>query len=76
MESSELDKVKCEIEAIKSVLNFRAVEKRAHEKRNLPVPILDLDSKNLLYSDMSQEELIVMQTQLQEEKNLLLRGNF
>jgi hypothetical protein len=75
MESSELDKVKGEIKAIKNVLNFWAAEIRALE-RNLPVPVLDLDSKFLLYDDLSQEELIKHMDKLQEKENLLLRGNF
>jgi hypothetical protein len=75
MNQAELDNMKREIQAAKDVLNYRVAVKKAVEK-GLPPPVLNLDDNFLMYEEMSQEGLERKLEQLQEEKNLLLRGNF
>jgi len=82
MSEIEIANIKQEIQAIKDVLNYHVAVEMAVENGQ-PAPVLNLDSKFLMYKKMSPEQLQEEKRQLQEEKRqlqekeiLLLKGIF
>lgn len=80
-QQDEIDSIKKKVQAVEDVLNYRVGIRKAKEK-GLSPPVLNLDSKHLMYEEMSpeqlQEQLRQLQEQLrqlQEKEILLLRGN-
>lgn len=76
MNQAEIVHIKKDIQAIKDVLNYHVDVKEALEKGLLAPPVINLERDFRMYKEMSQEGLERKLEQLQEEKNLLLRGNF
>lgn len=75
MNQVEIESIKRKIQAIVDVLNYRVAVEDAVEK-GLPAPVLNVDTNFLMYKRMSDDQLQRQIEQLQEEKNLLLRGSF
>jgi len=67
MSEIEIANIEQEIQAIKDVLNYHVAVRKALVN-GLPAPVLNLDSKFLMYEDMSPEQLQEEKRQLQEEK--------